>query len=188
MLSTEYHFVVLKWRWSHIKCPKALSNTHIKSSIQRSFLRFFFLSRFHSCRTPLNSVIGHSDRSIKYRCLVNGRNQANAQLNQPKFHAIQWHIHHATYLSVISETNIFSFNSPAFLMCVYCELHEMNRWAEHWWRRALGQVKEHFVPFDGFFFWSFQFIFLQFCWAVWLLLIHLNFDPEPNRIRMPKGW
>lgn len=79
---------------------------------------FFFLSRFHSCRTPLNSVIGHSDRSIKYRCLVNGRNQANAQLNQPKFHAIQWHIHHATYLSVISETNIFSFNSPAFLMCV----------------------------------------------------------------------
>lgn len=188
MLSTEYHFVVLKWRWSHIKCPKALSNTHIKSSIQRSFLRFFFLSRFHSCRTPLNSVIGHSDRSIKYRCLVNGRNQANAQLNQPKFHAIQWHIHHATYLSVISETNIFSFNSPAFLMCVLWVA-----WNESLSRTlmktSIGTGKRAFRSIRWiFFFWSFQFIFLQFCWAVWLLLIHLNFDPEPNRIRMPKGW
>lgn len=131
---------------------------------------FFFLSRFHSCRTPLNSVIGHSDRSIKYRCLVNGRNQANAQLNQPKFHAIQWHIHHATYLSVISETNIFSFNSPAFLMCVLWVA-----WNESLSRTlmntSIGTGKRAFRSIRWiFFFWSFQFIFLQFCWAVWLLL------------------
>lgn len=189
MLSTEYHFVVLKWRWSHIKCPKALSNTHIKSSIQRSFLRFFFLSRFHSCRTPLNSVIGHSDRSIKYRCLVNGRNQANAQLNQPKFHAIQWHIHHATYLSVISETNIFSFNSPAFLMCVL--------WVA--WNESLSRTLMNTSIGTGKrAFRSIRWIFLLIISAhlstillgclVVVVLIHLNFDPEPNRIRMPKGW